>query len=705
MAAIMMITMLPMSAFADQSWAGDSGIYSSDAAGAYTFAVSQDRDAVITHLAKQLVEVKLTEGATFNALPTARLSGMQTVTDVTERNLSADKTVFSFVIPADEIKDAAPHKGTLKVESMINFEDVADGAVVKANVTFTRLEAADSARRTLTGKELTVGTVNIPSSDALAISVTNKEKVVSFDGGLASSFKVTNFSSLGTTTEDTFVVELDDEEYAFVNGDRHTVLVDGKKFTYEGTHGDHATGEFIVKDGKIVFLKGDITKDTKSIVITPEIEKMGRKADTGDIKVYARMVTNFGLATAKNKASNSAVIGKVVDYSVTMTVVEKGKKEIPSIWGGEEVDVKVTLKGPKGSFLNRAIDFSVEGAKVKQSSNTKLSGKVKDGYYVDGEFSYSDSDLDTKTEISFFITVTAAAHKDGVATITAAQRAWEVKADLLKSTPKFAVTADTTAVKKGEAKTTANVVITEAKAGLLEKNDKLQISFNTRRDYTQFTTKDIKVEATNGMKFGDPEFVQLDLNGDGNNSKYVTVQVSVTKPSSGEPAVITISGVKVLVDGSSTDDVIKVDGRLNGSRVSSADYIKVVREYDYESTTTVFTINQTGYTVNGEAKTVAQAPFIKNNRTMLPIRAVAESLGLQVQWNGLTKTASFTNSDKVAAVTIGQEVLYVNGTPIPLSAKAELINGTTFVELHSLATAFGVQIAYDAATKQVIVSK
>ena len=90
---------------------------------------------------------------------------------------------------------------------------------------------------------------------------------------------------------------------------------------------------------------------------------------------------------------------------------------------------------------------------------------------------------------------------------------------------------------------------------------------------------------------------------------------------------------------------------------------------------------------------------------MLPIRAVAESLGLTVQWNGATKTASFTDASKVAAVTIGAKVMYVNGTPMPLSAAAELVNDTTFVELRSLATAFGVQIDWDAAAKTATVSK
>ena len=47
--------------------------------------------------------------------------------------------------------------------------------------------------------------------------------------------------------------------------------------------------------------------------------------------------------------------------------------------------------------------------------------------------------------------------------------------------------------------------------------------------------------------------------------------------------------------------------------------------------------------------------------------------------------------------------MFVNGTPIPLNAKAEIKNGSTFIELRSLASAFGVELQWDAATKTVTI--
>ena len=102
--------------------------------------------------------------------------------------------------------------------------------------------------------------------------------------------------------------------------------------------------------------------------------------------------------------------------------------------------------------------------------------------------------------------------------------------------------------------------------------------------------------------------------------------------------------------------------------------------------------------------TANEAPFVAGKGyTMLPVRALAESLGLKADWNSNTKTATFSNDSKVASVTLGADTMYVNGTPIPLNAKAEIKNGSTFIELRSLASAFSVNLEWDAATKTVTI--
>jgi hypothetical protein len=47
-------------------------------------------------------------------------------------------------------------------------------------------------------------------------------------------------------------------------------------------------------------------------------------------------------------------------------------------------------------------------------------------------------------------------------------------------------------------------------------------------------------------------------------------------------------------------------------------------------------------TVNGEPREVDVAPYIKEGRTMLPARWVAEPLGATVEWNNDTKQATIS---------------------------------------------------------------
>lgn len=574
-----------------------------------------------------------------------------------------------------------------------NSKDVSIGVNAKlyvpntGDVTVKVVDESNTGVGTLS--EVKIAVVKEETTD-LTVTVKDASKVIAFDGGDLSQFEIKNVKAVDAANKK-LVVTLDNEGAKFAADTK--VLIDGV-----------AKANAVV-DGKIELTNADLA-NAKSVIVIPKVAGMSRKATEGDATVYVAVEETTGVgadAKVKTLDSESAVIGKIVDYSVTLEVVEKGKKAIPDVWGGETAKVKVTVKGPVGSLIDRAIDFKVDGADVKYVAGNGFDGvEAKDdkgaltGFFKDGEFSYYVSAMNTKTSVEFYLDIKTDADKDGVATITAAQRGWEQKADLAKVTPKFKVEAKVNQVKKGERKETSDIVITEAKAGLLAKGDKISVAFKTRRDYTEFAAKP-KFEATNGLK--------IDLDKITYEKGRTAVQYVVTRTSSKEAAVITLSDVKVLIDGSATDAEVKVYGQLNGDDVSSVKYIAVVKEYALGANKSMFTVGSTTYKVDEKEMTLLVAPYIKEGRVMLPIRAVSEALGLKVQWNAGTKTATFTDATKTAALVVGADTMYVNGTPIKLNAKAELKGGTTFVELRSLALAFGVDIAWDGATKTATVSR
>lgn len=579
--------------------------------------------------------------------------------------------------------------------------------------------------------EKTIAVVN-QQSQSLSVVARNPEATVSYDGGEVSRFDIRNFKD--TTNNPDLLISLDKDDYYAFDKTATKVLMDGKLLEVNTDYKwDDAGYQIRIPNAK---LTGSV------VTVIPTLAKMGRQAQSGTVVVDVETVS-AGVATThadfKVFSADRATIGKVVDFGVTMTIVEKNKKEIPSLWGGEVATVVVTLKGPKGSFSNRGIEFSTSGASVIEGSPKQIKavpsstlsfsgvkvsgGLVGEAIYKDGKFVLDGVDEKT-TEVSFEMRVRVAHNKDGVATLTAAQRGWETTGDLAKVTPKFAIATEVTGTAKGQVTEAAKVVLTEAKEGLLRKGEYVVLWFDTTRDYVEFESVP-KFEATNGMTFTDVDLIGagfFDYTGYAssddfvaaytkykklpqNSGKYIGVIAKIAKPSVGGAAEITVSGLKVRVDGSTVDGTYKVHAGLNGYEVRKADYAKVSKEYGLESVKTVFTIGQTAYKVNEVEKTAAAAPYIKNGRTMLPVRALAESLGLNVQWNQGTKTATFTDATKVAAVVVGAETMYVNGTPIKLNAKAEIVNGTIFIELRSLATAFGVQIDWDAAAKTATVSK
>lgn len=91
------------------------------------------------------------------------------------------------------------------------------------------------------------------------------------------------------------------------------------------------------------------------------------------------------------------------------------------------------------------------------------------------------------------------------------------------------------------------------------------------------------------------------------------------------------------------------------------------------------------------------APFIKDNRTMLPIRYVALSLGLEVHWDKETRIATFTNNGnnnvlKPSKVTINANTFEMrdkNGNIIKVDSAPILKDGRFYVSITNISKAFG----------------
>ena len=105
--------------------------------------------------------------------------------------------------------------------------------------------------------------------------------------------------------------------------------------------------------------------------------------------------------------------------------------------------------------------------------------------------------------------------------------------------------------------------------------------------------------------------------------------------------------------------------------------------------------------VNGLTRKLDAAPFIKDDRTLLPIRALIEVLGGSVQWNASTKTATVMLGSRTVALTIGSKTALVNGKPVSLDVVPMIVKGRTFLPLRFIAESLGLDLAWEPVSQSI----
>ncbi|MFR9297365.1 MAG: stalk domain-containing protein, partial [Aedoeadaptatus pacaensis] len=103
------------------------------------------------------------------------------------------------------------------------------------------------------------------------------------------------------------------------------------------------------------------------------------------------------------------------------------------------------------------------------------------------------------------------------------------------------------------------------------------------------------------------------------------------------------------------------------------------------------------------------APFIHNNRTMLPIRHVAESLGLEVQWIEKTRTVVLSDKNNRVEIPVDTNKIIVNGKTYVSDTKAMIRNDRTYLPIANVARALGLvdgkEIIWNAETQEVEITR
>ncbi len=119
----------------------------------------------------------------------------------------------------------------------------------------------------------------------------------------------------------------------------------------------------------------------------------------------------------------------------------------------------------------------------------------------------------------------------------------------------------------------------------------------------------------------------------------------------------------------------------------------------------ILTIGQKEAVVFGKTKTNDVAPIIRNDRTMLPARFVAEELGAKVSWSEAERKVTIKKTDVEIILTIDSDIALVNGEEHKLDSPAFIENDRTYTSVRFIAENLGASVDWNEGSRKVIITK
>ncbi len=116
-------------------------------------------------------------------------------------------------------------------------------------------------------------------------------------------------------------------------------------------------------------------------------------------------------------------------------------------------------------------------------------------------------------------------------------------------------------------------------------------------------------------------------------------------------------------------------------------------------------IGSSGYVQDGVAKITDVAPFIKDDRTFVAIRPVADAFGCEIGWDEVEQKVTLVRDDIVVTINIGSSDIEVVEDGVVSVVEADvpafIEDGRTVLPFRAVGNAFGATVDYDEVTQSV----
>ena len=105
----------------------------------------------------------------------------------------------------------------------------------------------------------------------------------------------------------------------------------------------------------------------------------------------------------------------------------------------------------------------------------------------------------------------------------------------------------------------------------------------------------------------------------------------------------------------------------------------------------IITVGASTMAVGTETVNLDAPAYINSeNYTMLPVRAISEAFGATVNWDAASRTVTVLSGQRIISMTIGSRTMYINGTPVAMNTTAAIVNDRTFIPVRDLANSLGI---------------
>jgi N-acetylmuramoyl-L-alanine amidase len=111
------------------------------------------------------------------------------------------------------------------------------------------------------------------------------------------------------------------------------------------------------------------------------------------------------------------------------------------------------------------------------------------------------------------------------------------------------------------------------------------------------------------------------------------------------------------------------------------------------------TIKLDGRVLNSDVPAV-----IIDDRTLVPIRVITESTGASVDWDGEKYEVTINTGDKRVKLKINSNEMDINGEKVALEVPAKLINDRTMVPVRAVTEVLGLEVGWESSTYTVLLT-